>query len=159
MTSGLYPPYRLCTTGCESSSWWLEPKGDEKRETELHEVRQVRDEYCDRLHSLPGCTGLSIGEDADGGYFITLYFDSRERIDELKRQGRIHDSLEGVFVQFEVAGPFVPQVDAQEYRPVPGGVSGDPEHITEGYGTLGGWVRDHVTGRLCLISREHVFRS
>lgn len=124
---------------------------------ELPQASRVLRQYRDWLHSIPGCNRTGIGKLPSGDYYIEVGFRTWETLNDAIAHSKVPSVLDGVRVVVDDKPGIAKLADDMErYRPARGGCSISHSNDTLSAGTLGAWVRDKVTGKMCVISCEHV---
>lgn len=116
----------------------------------------------DELLSRSNVVGVGIGEKIKGGFSqgrlcLKIYVEKKLAIQSLSKKEILPQEIARVETDVEEVGKIVALGNSERYRPAPGGVSIGHYKITAG--TLGCLVKDKKSGKVLILSNNHVLAN
>ena len=132
------------------------------RKTALQLVSQTLKKNENELLAKANVVGVGIGEKIKGGLFtgrlcLKIYVEKKIPKKELSKEDLIPQKLSPIETDVEEAGKLIAFSNTGRYRPALGGVSIGHYKITAG--TLGCLVKDRKTGKILILSNNHVLAN
>jgi len=116
----------------------------------------------DELLSKANVVGVGIGEKIRGGFSqgrlcLKIYVEKKLIAKKLTKAEFIPQEISRIETDVEEAGKIIAQANTGRFRPAPGGVSLGHYQITAG--TLGCLVKDKKSGKVLILSNNHVLAN
>ena len=116
----------------------------------------------DELLSKANVVGVGIGEKIRGGFSqgrlcLKIYVEKKLIAKKLTKAEFIPQEISRIETDVEEAGKIIAQSNTGRFRPAPGGVSLGHYQITAG--TLGCLVKDKKSGKVLILSNNHVLAN
>ena len=116
----------------------------------------------DELLSKANVVGVGIGEKIRGGFSqgrlcLKIYVEKKLIAKKLTKAEFIPQEISRIETDVEEAGKIIAQANTGRFRPAPGGVSLGHYKITAG--TLGCLVKDKKSGKVLILSNNHVLAN
>ena len=116
----------------------------------------------DELLSKANVVGVGIGEKIRGGFSqgrlcLKMYVEKKLIAKKLTKAEFIPQEISRIETDVEEAGKIIAQSNTGRFRPAPGGVSLGHYQITAG--TLGCLVKDKKSGKVLILSNNHVLAN
>lgn len=132
------------------------------RKTALQLIGQTLKKNENELLAKANVVGVGIGEKIKGGLStgrlcLKVYVEKKIPKKELSKEDLIPQKLSPVETDVEEAGKLIAFSNTGRYRPALGGVSIGHYKITAG--TLGCLVKDRKTGKILILSNNHVLAN
>lgn len=131
--------------------------------TEVARAKFAKEVHQASLLARPNVVGVGVGLRRRGGRLqdevcVVALVRRKRPLASLTAEAQVPSQLEGVATDVQEVGILRAQADRRaRHRPAPGGVSVGHYLITAG--TLGGVVRDRVTGTRLVLSNNHVLAN
>ena len=116
----------------------------------------------DELLAKSNVVGIGIGEKIRGGFSqgrlcLKIYVQKKLAIQSLSKKELLPQEIARIETDVEEIGKIVAQANTGRFRPAPGGVSLGHYQITAG--TLGCLVKDKKSGKVFILSNNHVLAN